>query len=405
MNDLSVELSEHQDIALAIETLLLDAEGIGAVEARLGGFNIFEAIGHTRIEKRHSDFLAFLLDPNQTHGLGSEFLSRFVVEVLKEMRPEVRPLSLSEMVLTDLSDCRVLREYQLIDVLCIDERNQFLLAIENKVGSREHSDQLHRYRSFLEGRYRDFRRVLAYLTPDNERPSDEDWTPVGYGEVISIVESVVGKHQEALGQAVSTCLNHYTGMLRRNIVTNDELIEIARGVYQKHRIALDFIFEQRPDDQLEISELAAELASRDERIEVVRCTKSYINFFPRVWKDIEVFNATPREEWTKGGHSLLFEIRNTADVIKMAIVIGPVPEDNLRRKILDFSHEFPKLFPDASKTLYPKWTQIYSKTMIDRTTLHSEPIEETKHRFEGQFQNFMQEEFQKIVDVLSEKFG
>ena len=405
MNDLPESYPEHRDLVSAMEALLLDADGIGEIEARLGGFNIFEAIGHTRAEERHSDFLAFLLDPNETHGLGTEFLSQFVVEVLKAVRPESRPVSLSEMVLTDLGDCLVLREHHLIDVVCIDETRRFLLAIENKVGSGEHSDQLRRYRSFLEGQYRDYRGVLAYLTPDNETPSDEDWAPVGYGEVLSIVESLADRHEERLGQAVFICLDHYARMLRRNIVPDNELAEIARAVYRRHKAALDFIFEQRPDDQLEIGEFAADLASRDERIEVVRRTKTYINFFPAAWREIPAFNATPVEDWTRSGHSLLFEIRNMPDSIRMAIVIGPAPNDDLRRAILDFGHGNPRMFPGATSNLYPKYTQIYSRTLIDRTTYERESIEEIKSRLEVYFQRFMEEEFQEIVKALAERFS
>ena len=171
----------QEDMASAIEALLLDDDGITNIAVHLGGFNIFEAIGHTRSEERHSDFLAFLIDPNETHGLGTEFLTQFVVDIVKSMRSEDRPLSLSDVILRDFDSCQVLREYHRIDVLCIDEEHGFLLAIENKIGSGEHSDQLCRYRRFLETQYRDFHRILAYLTPDNaEPPSDENWTPVSY---------------------------------------------------------------------------------------------------------------------------------------------------------------------------------------------------------------------------------
>ena len=153
-------------IQSAIEALLLDEDGIGQIETRLGGFNIFEAIRHTRAEERHSDFLAFLLDPGETHGLGAEFLVQFLVTAVKAISSESRPLSLGDIVQKHCSGCLVLRERHNIDVLCIDDTHRFLLAIENKVDSGEHSDQLIRYRQVLEKRYGDFRRVLVYLTPE-----------------------------------------------------------------------------------------------------------------------------------------------------------------------------------------------------------------------------------------------
>ena len=271
----------HDEMASAIEALLLDDDGIPSVALHLGGFNVFEAIGHTRSEERHSDFLAFLLDPNETHGLGAEVLRRFVVTILKSMRSKDRPLSLSEVMLTDFDSCQVLREHRRIDVLCVDESHRFLLAIENKIGSGEHRDQLSRYRSDLETQYRGFRRVLAYLTPDNRDPlKDKNWTPVSYTDVLSIVELLATTQKDEISNAVALALDHYAVMLRRNIVIDDDLVSVAMTVYRKHRAALDFIFEHRSDDQLEMSEFAQEIAREDSRISVVAPTKTYIRLFP-----------------------------------------------------------------------------------------------------------------------------
>lgn len=57
----------------ALEAFLLDNEELEQLEALLNEFNIFEAIGAMRQEVRHSDFLAFLLDPRERHSLGAMF--------------------------------------------------------------------------------------------------------------------------------------------------------------------------------------------------------------------------------------------------------------------------------------------------------------------------------------------
>ena len=54
--------------------------------------------------------------------------------------PESRSLLLSKIALMDFTGCDVRRERSLgqscrIDVLCIDQTQKFLLAIENKVDS------------------------------------------------------------------------------------------------------------------------------------------------------------------------------------------------------------------------------------------------------------------------------
>jgi hypothetical protein len=50
----------------ALETFILDNADLETLEGMLEQFNIFEALGVVRREVRHSDFLAFLLDPPRT---------------------------------------------------------------------------------------------------------------------------------------------------------------------------------------------------------------------------------------------------------------------------------------------------------------------------------------------------
>ena len=398
--------SHNEKLASKIAELLLDGDGIEKVEAQLGGFNFFEAYGNPRSERLHSDILAFLLDPNETHGLGTEFLTRFVVEVIKTMQPEIRPLSLSKVALTEFDGCVVRREYGDIDVLCIDKEHRFLLAIENKIASGEHSDQLRRYHSFLKDQYPDFCPILAFLTPENDVPSDDNWVSIGYGEVLLIVEALAAKHRERLDKGIGMALDHYTRMLRRHIVTDNELVNVAQAVYRKHKKALDIIFEHRPDDQLELSEIAADLASKDGRIDVVRRTKSYINFFPKAWNCIPAFNVAPSDEWTKSGHSLLFEVRNKPNYINIVLVIGPVAEDrmHLRKEIFDFATRNRELFHGVGRKLAGNFAQIYSKRLADQVELETMSMDDIRSSLESSFKSFMQEEFEKIVDTLTSAF-
>ena len=48
----------------------------------LNNFNIFDCLKLTRAEIRHSNFLAWLLDPNEAHGFEDYFLTAFRISVL-----------------------------------------------------------------------------------------------------------------------------------------------------------------------------------------------------------------------------------------------------------------------------------------------------------------------------------
>ena len=58
----------------ALEALVVENKELERLDTLLDQFNIFEAVGAVHVEVRHSDFLSFLLDPSQNHGLGDIFV-------------------------------------------------------------------------------------------------------------------------------------------------------------------------------------------------------------------------------------------------------------------------------------------------------------------------------------------
>lgn len=91
--------------------------------------NIFEVLGITNAEIRHSNFLAWLLDPNGNHGMGDKFLREFVSK-----------LGQREVVPENVTVCIVRREWQHIDLLVLCQKEKYLLCVENKVFSGEHDN-------------------------------------------------------------------------------------------------------------------------------------------------------------------------------------------------------------------------------------------------------------------------
>ena len=111
------------------------------------------------------------------------------------------------------------------------------------------------------------------------------------------------------------------------------------------------------------------------------------------------------DEWTRTGHSLLFEIENKADSIRMLLTIGPIEDGILRSSIVEFARSRPQLFAGIVRRPGQITTRIYSKSMVSRHMLNTQPIEDVKHRFKSTFERFMDNEFGEIVDVLAGEFA
>ena len=63
----------------AIKKFLLDIECLDPLDEWTNKFNLFDILKITRTEIRHSNLLAWLLNPNENHNLGDCVLKGFVL--------------------------------------------------------------------------------------------------------------------------------------------------------------------------------------------------------------------------------------------------------------------------------------------------------------------------------------
>ncbi|MFA7238170.1 MAG: PD-(D/E)XK nuclease family protein [Phycisphaeraceae bacterium] len=103
----------------ALERFIVDNDDLLALEERVGRFNIFDALGITRVEIRHSNFLGWLLDPAESHGQGPLFLNAILMDLFKKARGDGMdvPLSPVELDGAELRGVDIRREWHNIDIL------------------------------------------------------------------------------------------------------------------------------------------------------------------------------------------------------------------------------------------------------------------------------------------------
>jgi len=87
---------------------------VNTLELSLNRPNIFRALRLGHFEIRHSNFLAWLLDPNENHGLNDLFLKIFLREIFSSSKSNMSLIDIEEMNI-DLTTVR--REYLNIDIL------------------------------------------------------------------------------------------------------------------------------------------------------------------------------------------------------------------------------------------------------------------------------------------------
>ncbi len=144
-------------------------------------FNLFETLGYQRLEDTHSNILAWLLNPEEAHGLGDAFLRAFLERVFN-----IKNLPANFPVKVFREKQKGKNRYDIV----IEGENWWLI-IENKIDSNELKDQTKRYADDWKRRGKLGKNVfLAYLSPTGKQPESRCFTPISYRTIRELLESM-----------------------------------------------------------------------------------------------------------------------------------------------------------------------------------------------------------------------
>jgi len=321
-----------------LESLFVNNSGLARIEAYLDRFNPLSVLRVDSAEIRHSNVLAWLLEPNGSHGLGDRFLRAFLGEVC---RGRQSPKAL-DVIRADLRDVMIRREWRNVDILALSPSNGWAVVIENKVKSRLTPGQLARYRNDVQSAYGASEVVGVLLSVRDESPDDKGWVSLGYDWVLSVLEELMGATPN-LSQEVATFLGHYVETLGEHTGLNaekDRMEKLARELYVAHRKALDFIMEQA---QSELRIAADRVFEGGQHGDICKSNARMIGFVPPAWKEILHAEGAVWEGCKRwwGGLPLacFFELRwrEGRDDGSLALVaeVGPLQDNRLRVDLIE----------------------------------------------------------------------
>jgi hypothetical protein len=185
-------LTTGDDEMRSIEALLEDAE-FQRLERSLSEPILFDILGMTFNEGIHSRMLRWLLDPSESHGLGTTFLRRFLYAAAKasvqnDYGVNGHPITPLEAESYSFADVSVDAESELpnhrrLDLVVRSEREKWLCVIENKVLAAEGDEQTISYYEESLGGFQVSKfpsRLFVYLSPNGVRPSSRHFVPMAY---------------------------------------------------------------------------------------------------------------------------------------------------------------------------------------------------------------------------------
>ena len=208
-------------------------------------FNIFKVLKLDNHEIRHSNFLAWLLNPKENHCLNNDFLQSFLMTAI-------------QYNVKDSSDLIVETEYftnegRRIDILLHSKMSDFVCVIENKYGSNEHNEQCKHYKDFIENhsKFKDYKNKY-YIFLDIEKPDKEQlqkalycYEPMTYREIYKILAEIL-KNSGNLKQEVKQVIEQYKCIIMEKYSMVDETIKPkCREILREYHDVLDVMAEYK----------------------------------------------------------------------------------------------------------------------------------------------------------------
>jgi len=200
----------RNEIEESAETLRGLSIELGKIESK--EFSFLKTFRIEENELVHNNFLVWLLDPSEDHGLGSLFTERFlnlVTHKAKNHNVDLSCINFHDI----LVEREVSSETSRLDMRLMDIKGLFHCTIENKIFSEEGDDQTNRL-------YRDFHGIcpselFIFLTLNGrEKPSNENFIALTYAELVPVFTDLLNV---AIGDT-KLLMKNYLNTLERLIL-------------------------------------------------------------------------------------------------------------------------------------------------------------------------------------------
>jgi hypothetical protein len=352
---------KHRSLA---EFLVGNSE-LEKLSAKLNEFNIFQVLRIERAEIRHSNVLAWLLNPRESHGLLEAFVRQFISTLLLDNEQADFGLSPAKVELMHFSDVEVRREWSNIDLLIYSKENRLILLIENKIRAKESKGQLVKYKERVRRAFPDVDVIIPVIvTLDGDEPSadaqESDYIPWSYAALYKVAAKVEKQNRSRIPEDAQTFLRHYLSILRRETMQDKELEVLCKSIYRKHKGAIDLIVQYGA--ATEFGEAAPLIIKNPKKFEQTYSAPGELWFVPKEWADAMEMAKEYVESWRSPYPVSLWFVRYL-QVQKVSIIleVGPMNDGKLRQELV---RAFDKAgFRTTEKSLREdaRYTRVYSR--------------------------------------------
>ena len=305
-------------------------------------FNLFEVLRYADYEIRHSNILAWLLQPESSHGIHTVFIEKFIMLLNQKADVDILPKKF------DFRDSNLLIERELdhVDITIFLEKEKTLFAIENKTGkkSSEHYKQVERYKRELSKKYKNKYNIFAVLlTASREHIGSEKYNVIhiSWLELYEVIK-LIYQDKKFHFPEVRAFIRQYLTTIEKKIIQKVDP-EFGKNYFQKLLIAHNPLIKKLSEKQ-EVEEDADSIKMEVPyrfRNTLERLVETYNQIPIQLRSEVREYmdNKDFRTDIYGRGrvHSIYFKSQNMANILKELSIDRYLPWS------LTFSHHKIKL--------------------------------------------------------------
>lgn len=407
--------SENIDLKLLQKEFDDPGSDLYKLEKKLNEFNVFDVLNIVNVEIRHSNVLAWLLDPNESHNIGDQALKLFLKSIHRGESSKSGVDLTSLINSSSKIDAEVRKEEKVeifqrqkarridISILIKYGSKKFLIIIENKIGAEDTTRQLVDYRNWAENKFKeDYKKIFIYLTPEGVVPKDKNelphWDLFSYRQIErDILNKVIQKTPKGNAKEF---IKQYVDILRRIILGNSN--KLCNVIYDKHEKVINLIYKEVIVKKF-IDQYVKDKIEEDKNFEVVDFdNKKYIQFTTTTLSEkIKI----QREKGDKP--TLLFQFVSNSNRLALTLNILNIAQGDDVNQLLSFMEREKEIFTFFKvkdwKTKVVFSMPILGKTDYDQEDMVEKIVGSLTKKIEKKWPS-VEAEIQKIDEVFNSKW-
>ena len=207
------------------------------IKRQLSQPNIFNILSNATNEIRHSNFIAWLLNADETHDSGTLFSKR----IIQILAPGIKDPN---------RNWTVYREKDNLDILLYSGRET--ICVENKTKSKDSPGQLSGYRHKVKKKYAASENIFyTYLTLSGEDPLDTTekthWHTCSYSEILKVLKSALAEHKNIIPEKTRLYISDYVTAVETLSTKTHQINSDAISIAAEKKYKLMEIFNELED--------------------------------------------------------------------------------------------------------------------------------------------------------------